>query len=125
MQSPLEHPFFKRIDIEALNVQTFDQRLAEHPGNIVGVFFWGHDCPNCEVAKGVLSDQHVKMGEFGFKWFHVNVYENFDLGTRFGLHGVPAFIFFKDGVKLGRITPFPGAEPFFEALATLKTKVLG
>ncbi len=50
----------------------------------------------------------------------MNVYENFDLGTRFGLVGIPTFLFFKNAKKLGRISPFPGTVPFFEALERLQ-----
>jgi hypothetical protein len=50
---------------------------------------------------------------------HVNTYNNFDLGTRFGLFGIPTLIFFKGDKRLGRISPLPGTEPFFEALMKL------
>ena len=114
------HPFFNRVDIEALTTATFDDRLKLHSNKLVGIFFWGHDCPNCEVAKNMLHQEYEQLNAFGFKWFHVNVYENFDLGTRFGLHGIPTFLFFYQGKKLGRISPFPGISPFFEALEKLK-----
>jgi thioredoxin-like negative regulator of GroEL len=121
METGAEHPFFKSVDIESLNSNQFDQRLADFSDHLVGVFFWGHQCPNCEVAKNVLLREAGTFQSLGFKWFHVNVYENFDIGTRFGLHGIPTFLFFHQGRKLGRISPFPGADPFFEALRKLKS----
>ncbi|MBX3035252.1 MAG: thioredoxin family protein [Bdellovibrionaceae bacterium] len=120
MNSPAAHPFFTRVEIERLTSQDFDARLAQCPDQLVGIFFWGHDCPNCEVAKNMLSQDSEALNALGFKWFHVNVYEDFDLGTRFGLHGIPTFLFFHQGKKLGRISPFPGLDPFFEALRKLK-----
>ena len=53
------------------------------------------------------------------KWFQANIYDDFDLATRFGLFGIPVFLFFKDGKKLGKISPFPGFEPFLEAVQKL------
>lgn len=120
MKDPKAHPFFTDVDIERLTSETFDARLEQSADQIVGIFFWGHDCPNCEVAKNMLHQEHEQLNKLGLKWFHVNVYENFDLGTRFGLHGIPTFVFFHNGKRLGKISPFPGIEPFFEALHRLK-----
>ena len=119
-----DHPFFKSVEIEELNVLNFEQRLVESSDKLVGIFFWGHNCPNCEIAKGRLSEEAAKMNAVGIKWFHVNTYENFELGTKFGLFGIPTFLFFYQGKKLGRISPFPGLDPFFEALNDLKAKYL-
>jgi thiol-disulfide isomerase/thioredoxin len=86
------------------------------------VFFWGHDCPNCEVAKKMLLQDAELVKPLGIRWFHVNVYEDMELGTRFGLHGIPAFFFFKESRKLGKISPFPGMDPFMSALRELRLK---
>ncbi|MBC7742857.1 MAG: thioredoxin family protein, partial [Bdellovibrionaceae bacterium] len=79
-------------------------------------------CPNCEVAKKVLVDRRADVDQLKVKWFHANIYDDFDLATRFGLFGIPVFLFFKRGKKLGKITPFPGFEPFYEAVLTLIRK---
>lgn len=117
-----QHPFFQNFNIEKLSVSIFDQKLSEFENELVGIFFWGKNCPNCEVAKNALDQEIEQLAQLNFKWFHVNVYESFELGTRFGLHGIPTFLFFLKGKKLGRISPFPGSEPFFEALRGLKEK---
>jgi thiol-disulfide isomerase/thioredoxin len=119
-----DHPFFKKVNIEELDNVNFDQRLGAHEDDLVGIFFWGHNCPNCEIAKGRLSQEADTMNSLGMKWFHVNTYENFDLGTRFGLFGIPTFLFFYKGKKLGRISPFPGVEPFFQTLKDLKIRTV-
>jgi thiol-disulfide isomerase/thioredoxin len=124
MKNHLEHSFFKKIKIEELNVANFDSKLKEASSDLVGIFFWGHNCPNCEIAKDRLSEESEAMNSLGFKWFHVNTYENFELGTQFGLFGIPTFIFFHNDKKLGRISPFPGVDPFFSALNELKIKSL-
>jgi thiol-disulfide isomerase/thioredoxin len=120
MTESVNHPFFKSVNIEELNVENFEERMKAHENELVGVFFWGHDCPNCEIAKGRLAEESEAMNNSGLKWFHVNTYKNFDLGTKFGLFGIPTFLFFQRGKRLGRISPFPGVAPFFEAINKLK-----
>lgn len=115
------HPIFQDLPMRELTPENFDlEVLNENSNEIRAVFFWGHDCPNCEVAKRMLHGDQARVRSLGFKWFHVNVYDHMDLGTRFGLHGIPAFFFFRNGKKLGRISPFPGMEPFMDALEKLK-----
>ncbi|MGE0631280.1 MAG: thioredoxin family protein [Pseudobdellovibrionaceae bacterium] len=116
------HPFFKSVRIEKLDADNFDKCLSETQGKLVGVFFWGPGCPNCEVAKNRLHQEADTLNAMGLNWFHVNVYENFDLGTRFGLYGIPTFLFFQGRKKLGKISPFPGLTPFFDALRGLKER---
>lgn len=116
------HPIFERLKMPQLNLANFDSELAQHESKLVGVFFWGHDCPNCEVAKRMIHQDAALVEELGLTWFHVNTYEDMDLGVRFGLHGIPTFLFFFEGKKLGKISPFPGMDPFMEALLGLRAK---
>lgn len=114
--------FFDVYSIEKVCSDDFDQKVLPWQG-LACVFFWGHDCPNCEIAKRVLIDHKEEVDSLGLKWFHVNIYEDFDLATRFGLFGIPVFMFFKDGKKLGKISPFPGFDPFLEAVQNLRVRV--
>lgn len=118
----MAHPVFDSIDMQQLNTAAFDAAMEKHQHELVGVFFWGHDCPNCEVAKKMLHQDSEIVKALNIRWFHVNVYEDMELGTRFGLHGIPAFFFFKDGKRLGKISPFPGMTPFMSALQELRLK---
>lgn len=121
----MAHPVFENIEAKQLKVDDFDQALLENRDRLVGVFFWGHDCPNCDVAKKMMNQDAADVRELGIRWFHVNVYEDADLGTRFGLHGIPTFLFFHEGKKLGKISPFPGMDPFMNALRDLRQKYPG
>ncbi len=114
--------FFEHYQIEPIQTTDFDQKIAS-TSDLVCVFMWGHDCPNCEIAKNVLIDRKPEIEALGMKWFQANIYEDFALATRFGLFGIPVFLFFKNGKKLGKISPFPGFDPFFEAVSKLKTLV--
>lgn len=115
---------FEHLGMEELVPETFDARVLSADQKIKAVFFWGHQCPNCEIAKRSMSENHQDLLQLGFSWFHVNTYHHFELGTRFGLHGIPTFLFFFEGRKLGRISPYPGIEPFLEALKKLRSEWL-
>lgn len=112
----MSHPVFESLQMHQLKTDTFDSEIRHHENKVTAVFFWGINCPNCEVAKKMLHQDYEQVKKMDIDWFHVNVYEDFELGTRFGLFGIPAFFFFKNGKKLGKISPFPGMEPFLEAL---------
>lgn len=114
--------FFEIYPIEKVTSADFDQKVLSSE-ELICVFFWGHDCPNCEIAKKVLIDRKEDMDTLNLKWVHANIYEDFGLATRFGLFGIPVFMFFKKGKKLGKISPFPGFDPFYEAIQHLQVKV--
>lgn len=118
----MSHPLFAALNMEQLRSDTFDKALKDHAEELICIFFWGHDCPNCEVAKKMLLQDAEELRSLQIHWFHVNTYENFDLGTRFGLHGIPTFLFFHREKRLGKISPFPGMDPFMTALRELRNK---
>jgi len=119
---PRHHPFFEKLHIEELDESNFDSSLEKFQNQLSVVFFWGHNCPNCEVAKNILSLEAETIKPYGMKWFHVNAYDHIELAKRFGLHGIPVFIFFKNGKNLGKVTTFPGLEDFVSVLEKLKSK---
>jgi thioredoxin-like negative regulator of GroEL len=112
--------FFEIFKFESIATAVFDSKIAEAAEDeLVCVFFWGHDCPNCEIAKKVLVDRKLEVDGLRMKWYQANVYEDFELATRFGLFGIPVFLFFKNGKKLGKTSPFPGFDPFYDAVSKL------
>lgn len=114
------HEVFNQLPMKRLRPNDFDLETIKNDDELKCVFFWGHNCPNCDVAKRSLLEYINEVRDRKVQWYHVNVYDDFELGTRFGLHGIPVFIFFKNGKKLGRITSFPGIEPFLETIDHLK-----
>ena len=111
--------FFDVFNFEKIHSSSVDEKLNSQPGRLICLFFWGHDCPNCEVAKRILIGRKAEVDLLDMKWYQANIYDDFDLATRYGLFGIPVFMFFKNGKKLGKISPFPGFEPFFEAASKL------
>lgn len=122
MSASEQHAVFEKLEMIRLRETDFDSALEASSSKLTCVFFWGHDCPNCEVAKRMLLQEAESVKALGLNWYHVNTYEDSELGTRFGLFGIPTFLFFFQGKKLGKITPFPGIEPFLEALQGLRAK---
>lgn len=118
----MAHPFFELMQMPQLRESDFEQALKASHESLVCVFFWGHQCPNCDIAKTQLEIHIDEIKELGFRWFHVNVYEDFALGTRYGLHGIPCFLFFRREQRLGKISPFPHFEAFYQAVTELKRK---
>jgi hypothetical protein len=115
------HPIFAAWPMPELNPTDFDSNVLRDSDDWVGVFLWGHDCPNCEIAKRVLLDRLDEFRAFPIQWFHVNTYHHAELGTRFGLHGIPTFLFFRQGRLKGRATSFPGGDQFLAILKKLTT----
>lgn len=110
--------FFDTFPIQELKIENLNAWIAEPGAKIL--FLWGENCPNCEVAKSVLTENKTEVDIWrknqGIKWYHASVYENFDWAHRFGLKGIPHFMVYKDHRKIGKISPFPGWEPFREAI---------
>lgn len=88
---------------------TFDALTRPADGRLVVAYFWGPDCPNCDVfaedVPGLLEEVPA-----GVHLVKVNAYEHTELARRFGLFGVPAFVLFKDGKVLGMMRQYHGRE---------------
>jgi hypothetical protein len=97
--------------------ETLDATLAV-PG-LTCVYLWGLDCFNCDIAKKQMLLNQARVEALGLRWLHCNVYDDVRVRDRFALHGVPAFFFFRNGRKLGRITGWPGIGAFCEAVDRL------
>jgi thioredoxin 1 len=90
----------------------FDEKILSLRGVLVMVYFWGADCPNCEEFKKHWPEISKRLPEKSLQIFKADAYTHTDLASRFGLHGVPAFILFRDGKTLGRITGFESVDYF-------------
>ncbi|URL59978.1 thioredoxin family protein [Luteibacter flocculans] len=109
--------FFQRFPMQRIVDQALDADLAMDDNRIVILFLWGRDCPNCDIAKRQMLLTPERFAWPEVRWLHDNVYDDPTMATRFGLHGIPAFFLFHRGRKLGRITSWPGTEPFVDAVA--------
>jgi thioredoxin-like negative regulator of GroEL len=94
----------------------FEAEVFNETGNLVLVYFWGPQCPNCEVFARHLPGLLPELEKLKVKLVKVNAYQHEDLATRFGLHGIPTFLLMKQGKLLGRMTSFNGDEFFLQVI---------
>jgi len=114
---------FSRFAMRAVNSATFDTHVINPTGSELRcVFFWGHDCYNCDRFKNTALMLEPQLKALDIEWYHANVYEDPALGQRFGLHGIPAFVFYRSGKRLGRISGWPGLPQFSQAVQRLHTQ---
>ncbi len=126
--APAPHLDYRAFDVfgmRAVDEDTIDGAIAEAGDALVCLFFWGVDCFNCEIAKKAMLANPAPVHALGLRWLHANVYEHPALGRRFGLHGVPVFMFFQNGKKLGRATGWHGHGQFEAAVANARLKASG
>lgn len=98
-----------------------DQAVIEAPGDDLRcVFLWGQDCYNCNLFKQAALLHQRALLDLGLNWFQGDVYADEALGLRFALHGVPTFVFYRAGKRLGRITSWPGLPQFVAAVHRLQ-----
>ncbi|TCV93242.1 hypothetical protein EC912_105102 [Luteibacter rhizovicinus] len=108
--------FFDRFPMQRIADVDLDANLGVDDNRIAILFLWGRDCPNCDIAKRSMLLTPERFEWPGVRWLHDNVYDDPRMGTRFGLHGIPAFFLFHRGRKLGRITAWPGTDAFVDAV---------
>jgi thiol-disulfide isomerase/thioredoxin len=110
--------FFQHFPMLRVHSSTLDDVLADGNAALDLLFLWGRDCPNCDIAKRLMLAHPAQMNWPQVRWLHCNVYDDEAMATRFGLHGIPTFFVFRHGKRVGRITSWPGVEPFRNAVAT-------
>lgn len=104
----------RRIDSASL-----DDALQADDGVRI-LFPWGNDCPNCDVAKARLLQAPERFKWPGVSWLHQDVYDQPALATRFGLHGIPAFMVFRGKRRIGHISAWPGSDAFVAAIERVR-----
>ncbi len=113
-----EIKFFDLYNPTLVSTQNFDEKIIED-NRLKIIFLWGINCPNCEISKSVLSEYFDQAQKWDLDWYHANVYEDFELANRFGLHGIPVFLIYLGTKRLGKISPFPGWDAFSDAIGKL------
>jgi thioredoxin-like negative regulator of GroEL len=108
--------FFQRFAMQKVTDASLDDALRQNGAPVCVLFLWGRDCPNCDIAKRTMLLAKDRFQWPQVRWMHDNVYDDPTMATRFGLHGIPAFIVFREGRKTGRISAWPGTQAFVSAL---------
>jgi hypothetical protein len=112
---------FQVFAMRAIGSPDLDHVVIDAPGDDLRcVFLWGQDCYNCNMFKQAALLHQESLRELGLTWFQADVYADEALGLRFALHGVPTFVFYRGGKRLGRITSWPGLAQFVSAVKRLQ-----
>lgn len=125
MEAAEQAAAFAAFDMRAVDGASIDAALAQAGERLACVFFWGDDCFNCDIAKKAMLARPEPIRALDLCWLHANVYADRELGMRFGLHGIPVFMFFHRGKKLGRATGWHGVAQFEAAVANARRKAAG
>jgi hypothetical protein len=113
---------FGALPMRRVTAATLDAVLTDD--NLIRILFlWGDDCVNCDIAKAQILQSPGAFRWPDVEWLHDNVYEDRAMATRFALHGVPTFMVFHGARKLGRISPWPGCEPFAAAIEAARARL--
>jgi thioredoxin-like negative regulator of GroEL len=104
--------------------EDFDAILARGLDALVVLYMWGPNCPNCEVFSARLPHFLRALVGTNVLFVKVDVYAYPELARRYGVFGIPHFLLFREGRRLGRMSEFRG-DAFFtqvirEQLATLQ-----
>ena len=115
------HPVFDALAMQPVHSDTLDARL--HDDGIVRILFlWGHACPNCDIAKAAMHDGADRLRWPDVQWLQANAYDDPAIATRFGLHGIPAFLVFRGARRIGRISPWPGCDAVAAAIERVRNR---
>jgi thioredoxin-like negative regulator of GroEL len=90
----------------------FDAILAETSGVLVVLYMWGPDCPNCDFFATRLPTVLRALAGASVIFVKVDVYEHPELARRYGVYGIPCFLLFREGRRIGKMSEFRG-DTFF------------
>tara|TARA_Y100001960_G_scaffold181346_1_gene190239 strand:- start:1685 stop:2005 length:321 start_codon:yes stop_codon:yes gene_type:complete len=74
---------------------TFQQDVIDNKGNITIVDFWAPWCGPCKQLMPVFEATAEENASVNF--VKINIEENPETPTNFGVRGIPTLIMFKDG----------------------------
>ncbi|MES1184067.1 MAG: thioredoxin family protein [Myxococcales bacterium] len=91
-----------------ISAAQLDAVLEAAGGKLVVLYLWGPDCPNCVIFKRRLPTILESLSDVAFELYALDVYTHPEVATRFAVHGIPHFLLFKAGKKLGKMSEFRG-----------------
>lgn len=98
------------MDVRHVTKSTFDTEVAD-PKLPVLVDFWAPWCGPCKMLAPVLDELAGEMNG-KVKILKVNVDEEPELASKFGVLSIPTVIAFKDGKATNKVVGFRSKEDF-------------
>lgn len=99
-----------------------DELLAQPSDRLLVLYLWGPDCPNCEIFKRHLPELLPELATLPVDFVSLDAYEYPEVARRYAIYGIPHFLLFKSGKKLGKMSEFRG-NAFW--LAVVRERALG
>jgi len=88
----------------SIDIKTSDWDSLISGKNIVAADFWATWCPYCVRLKPIFES--VAKDHPEIKFVKVNVQEEADLASRYGIQGIPVIKFFCEGREVGEIVGY-------------------
>ena len=102
-------------EVRAATPDEFDELLAERAAALVVLYMWGPDCPNCDFFATRLPGLLRALAGADVLFVKVDVYTYPELARRYGVYGIPHFLLFRAGKRIGKMSEFRG-DGFFTAV---------
>jgi thioredoxin 1 len=93
-----------------------DELLASATERLIVLYLWGPDCPNCEIFKRSLPSLGPKLAELEVDFVALDAYQFPEVARRYAVYGIPHFLLFKRGRKLGKMSEFRGESFWIEVI---------
>lgn len=77
---------------------SFQKDIIDHKGYVL-VDFWAEWCGPCKQLGPIIDELAKEMGD-KVKIFKMNVDENPETPSKFGIRGIPTMLIFKDGQRI-------------------------
>jgi thioredoxin-like negative regulator of GroEL len=97
-------------EVIVVTPEELDARLAAKERRLSVLYMWGPDCPNCVVFQRHLPALLERLGDAEFSLLKLDVYEHPDVARRYGVFGIPHFLLFKGGTRIGKMSEFRGEQ---------------
>ena len=99
------------MSVKVLNKENFEENVLKNEGSVV-VDFWAPWCGPCRMLSPVVDQVAEEVEEVSFG--KVNVDEEKELASRYGIMSIPALVLFKNGEAVSSMIGFRPKERVIE-----------
>jgi thioredoxin 1 len=100
--------------VQELTNDNFQQKAMESDVPVL-VDFWSPNCGPCRQIAPVI-DQLAQEADGRFRVGKVNVFEQQDLGVRYGITAIPTLLFMKDGEVVHKLVGYQDKRKLLAAM---------
>jgi len=112
-------------DILVADPPAFDALLSDGDRRLLVAYFWGPDCPNCEVFARDLPGLLPELDGAKVRLVKVNAYAHMALARRYALFGIPTFLLFRHGRLLGKMSQYRGRAFWLDVIHAQQERLPG